>query len=142
MKRDEVIRELDNDPSDWMAFFAELWLHRTEVKGRQPYLPSPSEIKWRCEQLRWLESHGFCRAFIVNVMEHENPCFERVKQMIERHGAFETYRRCREFMVETEYDAELFLGENVYDTYRRRIPQVEGQSGGAKSCRRKSGGCP
>ena len=54
-------------------------------------------------------------AFIVNIMEHENPCIERVEQMVARHGAYETYRRCREFMVETEYDAELFLGENRFD---------------------------
>jgi hypothetical protein len=118
MKRNEILRNLDGDQSEWMSYYSELWLHRAEVRGRQPYLPSPAEIEWRCRQLRWLQEQGFCRAFIVNIMEYENPCIERVEQMVARHGAYETYRRCREFMVPTEYDAEQFLGENRYDWSR------------------------
>jgi len=113
MKRDKILRDLDDDQSNWMAYFSELWLHQKEVGGRQPYLPSPAEIEWRGRQIRWLEEQGFYRAFIVNVMEHECPAIERVEQMVARHGAAETYRRCREFLMPTEYDGEVTLGKHA-----------------------------
>ena len=138
MKRDQLLRELDDDQSGWISFFSELWLHQHSVGGRTPYLPSPSEIRWRCEELRWLERCGFCRAFIVNIMEHENPCIERVKQMVARHGPAETYRRCVEFLLPTEYDQEKFLGANNHDwnrrmrddDQRRRVQEAESEGGG------------
>jgi hypothetical protein len=119
MKRDQILRELNDDNSLWMAFFSELWLHQHEVGGRSPYLPSPAEVEQRCQQIRWLESKGFCRAFIVNVMEHENPSIERVIEMVRRHGPAETYRRCRWFMLPTEYDQEESLGSNRHGVNRR-----------------------
>lgn len=127
MRRDEIIRNLVEDQSEWMAFFSELWLHQHEVKGRAPYLPSPAEIRWRCAELQWLEKCGFCRAFIVNVMEHENPCIERVRAMVARYGPAETYRRCLPFLEPTEYDQEKFLGANHYDRRDRRIQTFEGE---------------
>lgn len=131
MKRNEILQNLEDDQSNWMSYYSELWLHQKAVGGRHPYLPSPAEIEWRCEQLRWLEICGFCQAFIVNVMEHECPCIERVEQMVARHGPAETYRRCREFMMPTEYDQEAFLGENRYDWNRnRRVQEVEDEGGG------------
>jgi hypothetical protein len=130
MKRDRILRELEDDQSLWMAFYSELWLHQHEVGGRSPYLPSPSEIEQRCEQIRWLEWQGFCRAFIVNVMEHENPTMERVVQMVKRYGPVETYRRCREFMLPTEYDQEESLGSNRHGNNFRRVSEAEDQGRG------------
>jgi hypothetical protein len=103
MKRAEILRELDTDQSDWMAYYSELWLFQKTNKSKVLYLPSPAEIEWRCHELRWLESCGFCRAFIVNVMEYDNPEFERIVRMVRRHGVEETYRRCKEFLFPTEY---------------------------------------
>ena len=141
MNRERLLATLDDDQSNWMSFYSELWLHQKAVKGRSAYLPSPAEIEWRCEELHWLEAQGFCRAFIVNVMEHDNPAIERVKQMVARYGPKETYRRCREFMVETEYDCELFLGANKYGRLNRRIPEAEGEGGGEEEGCCEGRGC-
>jgi hypothetical protein len=97
---------IGSDADDWFAYFAEIREHARTVKGRAPYLPSPSDIQKRCRDLRWLEARGFNRRMVVNILEHDNPCFARVVQMVRRHGAEEAKRRIAEFLVETEYDFE------------------------------------
>ena len=86
----------------WLEYF-HLFRYSRNVKGRQMYVPSPAGIQIRCLHVRWLESVGFNRKFIVNVMEHDNPTIERVKQMVLRHGPEETFRRCLPFLENTEY---------------------------------------
>lgn len=89
--------------SDWLDWYAALSQFQHDKKGRAPYLPSPAEIPERCRQVLWLERQGFCRSFIANIMEFDHPCFERVKQMVGRYGPEETYRRCSEFLFDTDY---------------------------------------
>ena len=93
--------------NEWMSFFAELRRFRHEVGGRIPYLPSPSDIVSRTEDLRWLEEQGFCRKVIVNVMELDTPYIDRFRQMVKRHGPREACLRCFEFFEQTEYDTEV-----------------------------------
>ena len=89
--------------NEWMQWFAAQARFQVVRRGRTPYLPSPAEIKLRGLQVRWLEQCGFRRSFIVNVMEYDNPEFERIVRMVRRHGVEETYRRCKEFLFPTEY---------------------------------------
>jgi hypothetical protein len=105
MKRDQIAK-IEGDSFDWAAYWSELWLHQRRVRGRSPYLPSPTDIQARCIDVLWLEECGFPRHFIVNVMEYDNPTIERVRQMVLRYGPSEAYRRCRSFLIETEYDGE------------------------------------
>lgn len=91
---------------DWFAFFSELWRYRFATKGRDPYLPSPSDIARRCEEVRWMKQLGFSDSTIANVMELDNPTMLRLKQMVERYGPLETERRLQPFLEPTEYDLE------------------------------------
>lgn len=94
-------RELpDNEWIEWWAAQSRFQIDR---KGRAPYLPSPAEITIRSKQVRWLEQLGFRRSFIVNIMEFDHPDFERVRMMVQRYGPEETFRRCKEFLLPTEY---------------------------------------
>jgi len=110
--------------NDWMAYFLELHRCRGEVKGRTLYLPSPSDIEERKEDLRWLEDCGFSQSFVVNVMEHDNPTIERARQMVCRYGVEETKRRCQAFAAPTEYDEEENNGSEL-----GRIQTTEAEGG-------------
>ena len=99
----DQVEDTTDDASNWMEYYRLLRYQRT-VKGREIYVPSPTDIPVRGLQVRWLEDCGFPRSFVVNVMEHDNPTIDRVKQMVKRYGVGGTYRRCVQFMVETEYD--------------------------------------
>lgn len=98
MKAEGIVRD---GLMEWWLFF------RDAVRGERPYLPSPTDIARRTVDLRWLQTCGFRRAFIVNVMELDNPSLERVRQMVARYGVEETYRRCEPFLEPTEYDGDL-----------------------------------
>ena len=89
--------------NDWLQWYAAQSRFQHDKRGRAPYLPSPAEIEVRKRQVRWLEMCGFRRSFIVNVMELDNPEFDRVRRMVERYGPVETFRRCKEFLFPTEY---------------------------------------
>jgi len=91
----------------WWEYFYALECHtERNVKGRLTYMPSPADIYRRRLELHWLEWHGFNDHFIASVMEHDMPCFERLFQMVERHGIEETYHRCLPFLADTEYEGE------------------------------------
>ncbi len=95
--------KLERPDNDWLEWYAALFRFQHERGGRAPYLPSPAEIDLRKRQVRWLQEQGFCRSFIVNVMEFDHPTFPKVQRMVEQYGPEETYRRCREFLFKTEY---------------------------------------
>ncbi len=90
---------------DWMAY----WREKSRgcvgrnVRGREVYVPSPSDVDRRIVEVRWLQEQGFCHAVIASVMEHDCPTLERVKQMVLRHGVRETCRRIRWFIENSEY---------------------------------------
>lgn len=98
----------DSDKAYWRAGSWEAY-HRTLAHHAEPgrakedegaYLPDPDEIDVQIGKMRWLESLGFNDLFISSVMIYDAPTFERVCQMIDRHGPTETYRRCRPFLTQ------------------------------------------
>lgn len=93
----------EHHENDWVAYYAALWRFKGQRTGRNMYLPSPAEIAERGLQVRWLESLGFPRKAIVNIMEYDNPHIDRVQQMVVRHGPEGTYRRISSFFVRTDY---------------------------------------
>lgn len=90
--------------NEWLAYFGEVALFGGDDNGRLEYLPSPTEIEERLQDLHWLKRCGFSPAFITNVLELDNPSIDRVRSMVRRHGADETARRCQPFLERTEYD--------------------------------------
>jgi hypothetical protein len=70
------------------------------------YLPSPQDIEKRKSELLWLQQCGFNSRFIASVMQFEMPRLAKVRKMVDRWGADETYNRLLPFLSETEYDDE------------------------------------
>jgi hypothetical protein len=94
-----------SDEERWWDWFRASVEHEPRVvKGRSMYVPSPADICRRQRELNWLKLNGFDDHFTASVMEHDMPCFCRVVEMVERHGAEETHRRCSPFLVDTEYN--------------------------------------
>lgn len=91
----------DDEWYEWMEWFAAQARFQHIKNGRVPYLPSPSEIEYRKQQVLWLQESGFSRKMIVNIMEYDHPSFNRAWAMVQRYGAKETVRRCSSFMQST-----------------------------------------
>ena len=94
----------EDSRGDWLEWFAlRAEYCEAERRGRRVYVPSPAEIESRKVDTRWLYSLGFPACFVASVMEHDSPNIERVRTLVARHGVEETLRRCRSFLVGSEY---------------------------------------
>jgi len=70
---------------------------------RGAFLPSPWEIEERKVIMHWLRGHGFNNHFVTSVMCHDTPNIDKVRVMVARYGPAETWRRCCQFLADTEY---------------------------------------
>ena len=82
----------------WECYERHLQRSPRIMEDRDCYIPSPDEIEHRMAMMLWLRKCGFVEAFITSIMTHNTPSFQRVVQMVDRHGTAETWRRWRPFI--------------------------------------------
>lgn len=71
-----------------------------DVQDRNAYLPDPNDILERCEMVRFLKRDcDFDDYFVASVMIWGCPSYTRVRQLVERYGPSEAYRRCVPFLT-------------------------------------------